>query len=124
MMPESNKYSHCNSTVKHQMEEEIPDYNAMPLPQQAAEYLDKHQIYDLFSSIVSSLAIDRPSDPKSYIIQKLQSGDTYKIFLICNNGNIAQTVAKLLATNFKSKLYFNDDDNSVDITTDKWTEKS
>lgn len=40
---------------------------------QAAEYLDKHNVYDLFADLLDQLAIHKPADPIQFLIDKLRN---------------------------------------------------
>ena len=97
------------------MEEEIIDTNKMPFAQQAAEYLDKHGIYDLSRSIIASLAIDRPSNPTEYIINKLKQPKSLKIFVICNHPKLSDIVSNFLASEYQSPLQtFDNQETNID----------
>jgi len=85
--------------------ENTDDANMMPLVQQAAEYLEKHQIYELFSSLMSSLAISRPSDPSAFIIETLTSQDPCKVCVVSNDPALSAKAAEVLASHFGAKIY-------------------
>ncbi|CEO95014.1 unnamed protein product (mitochondrion) [Plasmodiophora brassicae] len=38
----------------------------------AADYIDKHRIWDLFASLLESLAIEKPANPIPFLVQQLQ----------------------------------------------------
>ena len=67
--------------------------------------MEKHQIYELFSSLMASLAINRPSSPTKYIIQKLTSEDPCKICVISNDPDLSTKCVKMLEQQFKAKVY-------------------
>eukprot|EP01083_Nonionella_stella_P300272 1024117_1 len=86
--------------------------NKMPASQQASEYLEKHQIYQLFSSLMSSLAIQRPSKPIEFLIQKLTSDDPCKVCVISNNETLSKQCCAILENQFKAKIYSSHDNTS------------
>ncbi|XP_058502176.1 adenylate kinase 8-like [Solea solea] len=70
------------------------------IPPKMSVYADKHGIFHLVQSMVSSLVIDRPDDPISYLIGFLQrsSVDIPRIVLLGPPAVGKHTVAKKLST--------------------------
>jgi len=44
-------------------------------------YLDKQEVYDLFSDLVTDLALRRPEDPVDFLIKKLKSSQKMRVFV-------------------------------------------
>ncbi|XP_041644058.1 adenylate kinase 8 [Cheilinus undulatus] len=70
------------------------------VPPQMGYYADKHNIFHLLQNMVSSLVIDQPEDPISYMINLLQrdSVDIPKIIVLGPPAVGKHTVAKKLST--------------------------
>ena len=64
---------------------------------------------------MSSLAINRPSSPTQFIIQKLTSEDPCKICVISNDTILSEKCTKILENQFKAKVYSikNDIDSQI-----------
>lgn len=64
------------------------------------DYLDKHNVYDMFSKLLKQLAISKPSDPYSFLINALeQPMDTKKLIVTAQPGAGKSTqTAKIVAT--------------------------
>ncbi|XP_074526913.1 adenylate kinase 8 [Halichoeres trimaculatus] len=69
------------------------------IPPQMSVYADKHNIYHLMQSMLSSLVIDQPVDPISYLINLLQrnSVDIPRIMVLGPPAVGKQTVARKLS---------------------------
>ena len=50
------------------------------------QYFDGHKVYDLFEKLFKELIINRPDDPLDYLIQRLQTPDTKRIFITGYSG--------------------------------------
>ncbi|XP_071328446.1 adenylate kinase 8 isoform X2 [Trachinotus anak] len=74
------------------------------IPPQMSVYADKHSIFHLVQSMVSSLVIDQPDDPVSYLISLLQrsSVDIPRIMLLGPPAVGKQTVAKKLSAELRA----------------------
>ena len=85
--------------------------NTLKQYEKASEYLEQHQVYQLFQSLMSSLAINRPSDPTEFIIQTLTSQDPCKICTISNNKSLSEKCTKILQSQFKQAKVYNIENN-------------
>ncbi|XP_026199385.1 adenylate kinase 8 [Anabas testudineus] len=74
------------------------------IPPQMSIYADKHNIFHLVQSMVSSLVIDQPDDPISYLISVLQrsSVDIPRVVLLGPPAAGKHTVAKKLSTELRA----------------------
>uniref|UniRef100_A0A3Q3IJH8 Uncharacterized protein n=1 Tax=Monopterus albus TaxID=43700 RepID=A0A3Q3IJH8_MONAL len=74
------------------------------IPPQISIYSDKHNIFHLVQSMVSSLVIDQPDDPISYLISWLQrsSVDIPRVLLLGPPAAGKRTVAKKLSAELKA----------------------
>nr|XP_020450978.1 adenylate kinase 8 [Monopterus albus] len=84
-----------------QMDETV---KPLRIPPQISIYSDKHNIFHLVQSMVSSLVIDQPDDPISYLISWLQrsSVDIPRVLLLGPPAAGKRTVAKKLSAELKA----------------------
>ncbi|ETO32198.1 hypothetical protein RFI_04918 [Reticulomyxa filosa] len=71
---------------------------------QALEYFEHHQIYSLFSSLMTQVAIDKPSDVKKYIVEKLSSSHSIKILFLCNEQQLTRKGLDILQRMFPTAI--------------------
>ena len=57
------------------------------------QYFDDHKVYDLFEKLFKELIINRPDDPLDYLIQRLQTPDTKRIFITGYSGTNRKTIS-------------------------------
>ncbi|XP_041854953.1 adenylate kinase 8 [Melanotaenia boesemani] len=74
------------------------------IPAETSLYADKHHISHLVQSLVSSLVIDRPDDPISYLIDLLQRStmDVPRVMLLGPPAVGKHTLAKSLSTELRT----------------------
>uniref|UniRef100_UPI0037E73489 adenylate kinase 8 n=1 Tax=Semicossyphus pulcher TaxID=241346 RepID=UPI0037E73489 len=74
------------------------------IPPQMSVYADKHNVFHLLQSMLSSLVIDQPEDPISYLISLLQrsSTDIPRIMLLGPPAVGKHTVAKKLSADLRA----------------------
>jgi len=70
--------------------------------QQTVEsYLEDSNVYDLFEHLLKELLVDRPSDPLSYLVHKLEVTPARRVFLVGGAGSRKRAVGQELAQRFK-----------------------
>ncbi|XP_075881622.1 adenylate kinase 8 [Nelusetta ayraudi] len=74
------------------------------VPPQMSLYLDKHNIFQLLQSLLSSLVIDQPDDPINYLIQLLQRSNLNipRVMLLGPPSVGKHTVAKSLSADLRA----------------------
>lgn len=69
--------------------------------QQSIEnYFDEKKVYDLFAKLMKELVINKPNDPVSYMMKRLKTKDSKRIFITGSSGSNRKEVSLSLAESF------------------------
>ena len=68
--------------------------------QSIENYFDEKKVYELFEKLLKELVINRPADPIDYLIKRMKTKDTKRIFITGHPGTSRKEISLSLAESF------------------------
>lgn len=69
--------------------------------QQSIEnYFEEKKVYDLFEKLLKELVINKPSDPISYLMKRIKTKDSKRIFITGSSGTSRKEISLSLSESF------------------------
>lgn len=75
----------------------------MDFMQSVEQYLNDHQVYEMFEDLIRQVVVSRPADPHEFILQKIKARRSQRIFLLGAPGTHKQQNLEVLAEQFQWK---------------------
>jgi adenylate kinase len=68
--------------------------------QSIENYFEENRVYELFEKLLKELIISKPNDPINYMINRIKSKDTKRIFITGHPGTSRKEISLSLAESF------------------------
>jgi adenylate kinase len=68
--------------------------------QSIENYFEENKVYELFEKLMKELVINKPTDPIDYLIKRIKTKDTKRIFITGHPGTSRKEISLSLAESF------------------------